>query len=465
MTWTWALFAVYAVATAALALRSSRGTESAKTFALGDGHMHWGMAGITLGACLASSATFVLAPGFVYAEGLPALIGFSVPLVAGIAVGLGALAFRFQDVGGALGALTLPHLLGARYESDGLRRLFSALNVLNVAYLITIVVGCGYVMEAALGVPYRWAVVGIVGFVFAYTGLGGATAHAWTNSLQGGVMLLVSVVVFLAGAHRLPEVAADLATTGLVAPGSVLFSTSFEVWVVMFAMGFALATQPHLLCKALYVQDRRDLRRALVTGVLSFTVFCLVLFAGAYARLDLAAGVPQDRVMATWLAATFGAGPVGAFVSVAILAAAMSTLDGLLVAIAASVGNDLLPGRGSVWGNRAVLAVLAVATIGVALSPPRVVLLLGQLGVYGLVAASAGPLLAGLLLRGKLPAWAAGASATVALAVHFGSAMFLSNPGLSALAALCAGVPVAVVPALIWRSDEVLARSARSLPT
>lgn len=52
----------------------------------------WGLAswvaGMTLGSCLASSATFVFVPGFVYASGLPPLVGFTVPLIAGITVGL-----------------------------------------------------------------------------------------------------------------------------------------------------------------------------------------------------------------------------------------------------------------------------------------------------------------------------------------------------------------------------------------
>lgn len=51
-------------------------------------------------------------------------------------------------------------------------------------------------------------------------------------------------------------------------------------------------------------------------------------------------------------------------------------------------GNDLLPGRGSLDLNRGILAALAVVTVAIAWSPPTLVLILGQLGVYGLVAVS-----------------------------------------------------------------------------
>ena len=450
--WAWGLFVVYLVVTSLLAWRGGRRSGGdARSFAIGSGQMSPWVAGMTLGACLASSATFVLFPGFVYADGLPALIGFTAPLVAGIAVGLLVLGPRFQAFGARAGALTLPHWLGARYESRLVRQVFSALNVLNVAYLVLITVGCGYVMERALGVPYTWSVVGVVAFVFAYTGLGGAWAHAFTNTLQGAVMLVVAVVVFASGVGLWADgtAGAALADSGWTAPGSPLFSTGWEVWLVPFVMGAALSSQPHLLTKALYVADRRALAKTIVIGTGTFAVFSLVLFAGVYARVTLPAGLPQDQVMAEFLWVAFSWEPLGALVSVAILAASMSTMDGLLVAISASVAGDLLPGRGGVATNRLVLLGLAGATLAMALTPPKLVLILGQLGVYGLVAAGAGPLIAGLYVRGPLRPGPALVSAGVALAVHFSLALggLTPNPGVSAALALAVGVPVALAGA------------------
>lgn len=450
----WALFGVYIAITTYLAWKGGQVTSSAEGFALGSGQMHPLVAGITLGACLASSATFVIFPGFVYRDGLAALIGFSLPLIAGLAAGLALFGPRFQAIGGVHRALTVPHWLGARYGSAAVRQTFAALNVLNIAYLVLIVVGCGYVMQAGLGIPYPISVVGIVAFVFAYTGFGGAWAHAYTNTAQGALMGVMALVIFAAGWRHWTDgsLVADLASTGLVAPGSVLFGSAAEVWLVPFVMGIALTTQPHLLTKALYVKDRRDLRWTVAVGIGTFALFCLVLFAGAYARLTLPAGVPQDQVMATWLAQAFPWGAVGAAVTVAILAASMSTMDGLLVAVSASVANDLMPGRGSVAANRGVLLALAIVTVLISVQPPSVVLLLGQQGVYGLVAASAGPLVAGLLWEGPLRPAGALLSAGVALVLHFGlalgglAALGLSpNPGVSAALALAVSVPLALL--------------------
>ena len=445
----WGVFAVYLIITSVLAYMGGKKTDTSEGFAIGSGDMNPWVAGLTLGACLASSATFVIFPGFVYKEGLAALIGFSLPLIAGLTLGLVVFSPQFQVIGARYKALTIPHWLGARYESLELRRLFSGLNVLNVAYLVLITVGCGYVMRETLGISYEASVIGIVAFVFAYTGFGGAWAHAFTNTAQGVIMLVMALAIFGSGLEHWTSGAllADLATTGMVAPGSPLFGTIGEVWVVPFVMGVALTTQPHLLTKALYVKDRRTLWQTIAIAMLSFTVFCLVLFAGAYARLDLPAGIPQDQVMARYLNQAFPWPWASSLVAVAILAAAMSTMDGLLVAISASVANDLLPGRGSVRLNRLVLGVLAVVTIAISFKPPSVVLLLGQQGVYGLVAASTGPLVAGLFLEQRLRGAGGVAAAITALAVHFGLILsgLVTNPGVAAGLALAVAVPVAVV--------------------
>jgi SSS family solute:Na+ symporter/sodium/pantothenate symporter len=445
VTWAWGLFGLYAVATALLAWRGSKDAGTASGFALGSGTLSPWVAGITLGACLASSATFVIVPGFVHAEGLPALIGFTLPFVGGIAAGLILLSGPFQRVGKRVRALTVPHWLGARYESPRLRQLFAGLNVLNLAYLVLIVVGCSYVMNAALGVPYRAAVIGITAFVFGYTAFGGATAHAFTNTLQGAVMLGVALLIAGSTAKHWPETAQSLLGSGWTAPDSVLFSSWWEVWIIPAIMGFALTTQPHLLSKALYVADRRALRKTVAIALVCFLVFNGVLLAGAASRVVLPAGLAQDQVMAQYLIQAFEWAPLSAFVTVAILAASMSTLDGLLVAMAASVGGDLFPKRASARLNRLVLAGLAVATVAIAWSPPELVLLLGQVGVYGLVAASAGPLLAGLFRQGPLQAWPAFVSAIGALVVHFGSGLFIDNPGVTAALGLAVGVPVALL--------------------
>ena len=59
-TVAWTLFIVYLLLTAVLAWQGGKRTTGSSGFAVGSGRMNPVMAGMTLGACLASSAMFVI---------------------------------------------------------------------------------------------------------------------------------------------------------------------------------------------------------------------------------------------------------------------------------------------------------------------------------------------------------------------------------------------------------------------
>ncbi len=469
----WTLFAVYLAGTYWLAWLGHKKTTSFKTFALGSGSMGPGLAGVTLGACLASTATFVINPGFVYAYGLPALLALTLPFFAGIFAGLFTLGPGFKRHGG--GAATLPVWIGRRYGSEGLRGYFAALSLLHVFYMVLIVVSAAFVLVATLGVPYPAAVTIVVGVVFSYILLGGTYAHAYTNMAQGLLMLGVAAAIFVqawrgmgAPADALAALTAqDALLTGWIHPESPFYRNWLEVAVCPFLLGFAIVAQPHLLVKSLYVKTSRDLVVMSLTGGACFVVFSLVLFAGLAARLEFGAGLNQDVAMTKWLAQAFP-GALGAFIGVTILAAAMSTLDGLLVAVSCIVGNDLI-GHPAVArrfglvteeqreaaalrsGRWTVLALGAITWL-ISLSPPKLVGIFGTVGTYGLLAASLPAIFYGVVRKQPPAAWTMVVASVVALAVHLGLYLTVTeNTGLTASVALVAAMPLPAVLELLAR--------------
>ena len=134
-------------------------------------------------------------------------------------------------------------------------------------------------------------------------------------------------------------------------------------------------------------------------------------------------------------------------IAVVLLAAAMSTLDGLLVSLSTITANDLvlniLPARtnerlgetgrmrAAMWASHGVLIAIAVAAYAINLSPPRLLSIYGQVGVYGLACALAPPIVAGVLFAAPRLLWVAPLS-VIAVAAHFllyafGASLF---PGL-----------------------------------
>jgi SSS family solute:Na+ symporter/sodium/pantothenate symporter len=447
-----------------------RKTTSLASFAIGNGDMGPITVGVVMAASIASTATFVINPGFVYSHGLSALLHYGVAAQAGVAVGLFAVCRGFRRVGTAHGVLTVPDWIRARYGSERLATVFALLNLLSIAFVVLIMVGCAYLVVALLGISYPLALGGTLVVVFSYVLLGGTYAHAYTNLVQSAMMVVVALVLFGSGLHHfdgglfsaMAEVSSDWAAP--VNPTSSLYASMFSVFVSAFLVTFALMLQPHILTKVLYLRHEGEIRRFILTAVAIGCIFSLCLFVGVYAKLD-GMDLPaaqQDRVVTEYVMTAFGDGIgadiVSSIMLVTLLAAGMSTLDGILVALSAMVVHDLvLRGRkrdadASVGLKASRLALVGVGVVSflLALDPPELVGLFAQKGVYGLAAASFSPIVLGVLVRGAIAPWVPTLAAVVALVVHFSlQASGVENPAASSSWAILVSMTVASA-ALVW---------------
>lgn len=465
------LLVVYLAAVYWLSWIGMRKTTSLAGFAVGNGDMGPIMVGVVMAASIASTATFVINPGFVYTHGLSALLHYGVAAQAGVAVGLFAVCRGFRRVGAAHGVLTVPDWIRVRYGSERLALVFALLNLLSIAFVVLIMVGCAILVVALLGVPYPVALGGTLLVVFSYVLLGGTYAHAYTNVVQAAMMAVVALLLFGSGLHHfdggmltaMAEVSADWASP--VNPSSSLYGSVFSVFVSAFLVTFALMLQPHILTKVLYLRHERDIRRFIVTAVAVGAVFSLCLFVGVYARLDgMDHGVDrQDLVVTDYVLGAFGDGALADIMAsvmlVTLLAAGMSTLDGILVALSAMVVHDLVlrgkrrdaDARVGLRASRIALVGVGVVAFVVALDPPALVGLFAQKGVYGLAAASFAPILLGVLVRGTIPAWVPASAAVVAMTFHVGLQTFagVENPAVSSAWAILVSISFATA-ALVW---------------
>lgn len=501
MAISWTLFALYVVGTLWLARLGQRKTTTFQSYALGDGAMHPFVVGMALAASMTSTATLVINPGIVYAYGLSAVLGYGLSAGVGLAVGIVVFSKGFRRKGGEAGILTVPQWIGRRWNDERLTLFYALVNLLLVAMVVLICYAMAGLLLATLGlealVPgwgFEVALVGIVLFVFAYVFVGGTFAHAYTNTFQGILMLGVAALLIGSGWHlfdghlleRLAAIDPGLATP--VNPGSLLFRNLFEVFGANLLIGVALSLQPHFLVKALYVRTERDVDRYLTLAIAVGVVFNLVLLCGLYARVERSeevlafmkqSGLGIDGVMPAYIVSTFPP-VVQSFVSVAILAAGMSTLDGILVALSAIFANDLVlvlrrrRGRSGAEGDAALafrvgrwsLVGLGLVALVLALvqheSKKLSIAIFAQEGVYALLVATFVPLFFGLFGRGLRKGVVVTAS-LVALAVHFGfryggvsllTANDGANPGLTAAYALIASLAVAGVGRVLWRESS-----------
>ncbi|MEM6290950.1 MAG: sodium:solute symporter family protein [Myxococcota bacterium] len=457
-----------------LGIAGMRKTTSLSSFAVGNRDMGPALVGVAMASSIASTATFVINPGFVYTDGLAAFVHYGVAAQAGVIVGLIAVCKGFRRFGDQQGALTIPDWVRRRYDSEGFGLFFAVINLLSIAFIVLILFGCALLLSELTGLAHVPALVLVVLVVFGYVLLGGTYAHAYTNAAQALLMMVVAVALFFTGWEHVGDGAfltrlraVDVDYAALVNPNSVLYGDLFAVFVSGFTVTFALMLQPHVLTKVLYLRSDNDLRTFLLTTVGVGALFSLCLFVGFYARLD---GMPlpeagQDHVVTTYVRTAFGSGMLAegftAAVFVALLAAGMSTLDGILVAVSAMVTHDLYL-RGSranaseakaLRASRVAVVVIGLVAFALAIEPPALVGLFAQKGVYGLAAASFVPIVFGVLRRESLPVVPVAVASGFALAVHFSLHLsgVMPNPAVSATWAIFASTGVGLVLLYAWR--------------
>ena len=455
----YAVTAIFVLVTFGLSYIGMKKTKDMKGFSIGNKDMNPFLIGITMAASISSTATFVINPGFVYAHGFSAYLHYGVAASLGILAAFILISKGFRALGDAQGSLTIPDWIFHRYGSRGLSLFFAIINLLSVTFVVLILVGCSLLMSSLFPIDQKVALTITLLFVFSYVLMGGTYAHAYTNTFQGMMMLVISAFLFFHGLkyfeggffNALESVSANYAMA--FNPESPLYYDVFSVFISGFIITFALMLQPHILTKILYIKKDEDVNKFIGTTFVVGVFFGLMLFIGFYAKLSGIVVERQDAVVTQYIINEFGAGTFGpyllTFISLTMLAAGMSTLDGILVALSAMVVNDIyLPlkrKKGEVIDHKQGLKLSRYVLVGVGLfsyalayNPPKLVGLFAQKGVYGLAAASIVPILFGVLIKRPMPIWIVSTSAFIGLGGHLIMNLFLGvvNPAVSSTIAI-----------------------------
>ncbi len=232
----------------------------------------------TLAATNFSAFTFLGFAGEAYTQGY-AFYG-----VMGFGTSFTALSFyiigrKVWILGKEKGYITPPELIGGETKSHTLRMLYVAVMVIfTLPYLAVQPMSAGFVLSALTdgAIPYFYGAVFLTVFIIAYVFLGGMRTIAWTDVLQGLmiIFLLLTAVVVLAynlGGLQVAHERAMAENPGLfVRSGTITVKTwlSFSVlWSLCNPMF------PQLFQRFFIPDSEKSLQRAsimfpIVTGLL-----------------------------------------------------------------------------------------------------------------------------------------------------------------------------------------------------
>lgn len=322
---------------------------------------------------------------------------------------------RLRRFTAELGSLTIPDFIGFRFHSTA-ARVAAALIVVfaSIFYMVAVFKGIGALVQVFLGIPYEAAILVVFVVVMGYTMVGGFISVVKTDAVQGLVMIAAAVVLF-AGTVRAAGGLGALQPLRQAAETAHLFTWD-AAQPFVFTLGVLMAgtakfvTEPRQLSRFYALEDERARRVGTWVSTACFAlVYALLVPIGLYARVLMPVGVSEtDDIVPTLLTGgqVFSPG-VSGFLLLAMVAAAMSSLDSVLLVVAATTERDII---GVVRGERAEavelantrnwVAGLALVTALVALRPPGSIVGLTVLS-GSLYAACFGPaVLLGLFRRG-----------------------------------------------------------------
>lgn len=451
-------------------------TSGLKSFSIGNKDMGPYLIGITMAASISSTATFVINPGFVYTHGLSAYLHYGVGASLGILTAFMLLTRGFREVGERTQALTIPDWIFHRYGSRKLSLFFALINLLSITFVVLILVGCSILMSSIFPVGQKMALVISLLFVFSYVLMGGSYAHAYTNAFQGLMMIAISLVLFFNGMKyfegdfigTLTQFGANYASA--FNSESNLYYDFFSVFGSSFVISFALMMQPHIFTKVLYLKEDKDVNKFILTTIVVGVVFSLMLFIGFFAKISGLVVDRQDLVVSSYIIKEFGQNGLGqyflTFVTIGLLAAGLSTLDGILVALSSMAVNDIyMPfaknkadnGKAGLLLSRIVLVAIGLVSFALAWNPPQLVGLFAQKGVYALAAASMAPICFGVLIKRKIPVQIVAISSMIGFFGHLILNLFMGvyNPSVSSSYSIIASLSFIVFYLLLTHGPKI----------
>ncbi len=291
-------------------------------------------------------------PGLGYAAGY---IGMwdAIGCVTGIFVYWYVIAEKLRAQSEASKSITLPDFFAQRFLSLSKPIRLTATFIIIfffTFYLAAQFNGAGKVLNVTFGIPNIYGIlIGAVIIIF-YTMMGGFLAVAWTDLIQGIIMIGALVILPLVGFVEIMEQHRNISNAMATAGANFTDVTGGETgWaaaaVVISGLSWGLGYmgQPHLLTRFMSINSVANIkisrRIAFVWAVPAFTGALLIgliglVYYGQGAFDDVENVMPQlaNDLLPAWLA--------GIFISGAI-AAMMSTADSQLLVITSSVIEDV----------------------------------------------------------------------------------------------------------------------------
>lgn len=380
-TFVWTGLAVYIVLVIVIALLSRKGMQRELTdYFLARRAMGGILSALSYGATTYSAFMLVGLAGLTYRGGVGAL-GFELVYLSGmvLVVYFGP---RFWMAGKKFGHVTPSEMLGDRYDSRAVAIVTAIASCLFlIPYSSVQLAGVGYLLSGMSGGAISFTTGAVVATVLAVALalIAGIRSVAWTDAFQALVMIVTSVGVVwvvargLGGFDSLFTALERDYPEWLTVPGNGFFSFATFLGLTVPWFFFSISN-PQVSQRLFMLSSLTEMRRMLLLFLGYGLIYTLVAILWGFSALVYSPDLENpDLATPTLLSSPLVHPVLGLIVMIGILAAAISTIDSILLTLSSLVARDVYGNirKGSDAANqlrvgRWVIPVIALLAYGFA---------------------------------------------------------------------------------------------------
>jgi len=447
---------IYVVLSLIIAFLSRVGPSSSMSgYFLGGRSMGGVVSALSYSATTYSAFMMVGLAGLTYRGGVGAL-GFEIIYFAGVSL-VAIFGPRFWSVGRKYGFVSPYEMLGVRYEN---RWVAVAAGLVSLIFLIPYsavqLAGVGYLLSGMTGgeIPFEIGILmaTVLAIIFSY--IAGIRSVMWTDSLQAVVMIVAAVLVTVLVVSKLggfSSMFASLSETRpemLSVPGPGFFSFTTFLGLSLPWVFFSISNPQ--VSQRLFMPSSLGAMRRMLTIFLCFgLIYTLVAVLWGFAAVVAFPDLDRPDLATSALLSSDMVPPVlGVIVMVGILAAAVSTIDSILLTLSSIFARDVYGNLGGTKSDlrqlgisKLVIPVISLLSLAFAWMEFSMIAILAVGASVGLVLTVPATVGAFFWRRGT----GAGALASIVGGVIIVGTMYLTGNSIFGLNAGIVGFPVAAL--------------------
>lgn len=418
MSTTVLVLLAYLVVLIALAIWSRGETHSLQGYFLAGKKLPFWVVAFSANATGESGWLLLGLTGMGYAVGAQAY-WVVVGEIIGLTASWGLISRKLKKLGDETDSITIPDVLSAKFDDK--MHLIRGIAVVIILVMVTTyvtaqMVASGKALSGFVGWDYRTGVIVGAAIIIGYTFVGGYKAVAYTDVVQGVMMLLGLILVPAAAIYASDGWGGVVASLEQQDPNLLdMFAVTADGisgWVVIvsfMAIGLPFLGVPQMLVRYMSARDDGEVRKARVLSIAVMIMYLSGAVTLGIAGRALFPGLEDPESIFPTISSNLFPPLISGLLLIVVLSAIMSTVDSLLLLSSSAIVRDTMQKIfGSDKSDRQLatygkFVTVIIGLIGVAFAVPEAQFIFWfVLFAWSGLGAAFGPALLGLLYYKKI---------------------------------------------------------------